>query len=206
MEGGWQPFVDHMLVYVDAGDLRGLMQSRMERVSEPTAEPSRMTIPRPDIVLVVDDSPADRASADRRPPGRRHDGHGRGRTARRRSDLATQLRPDIILMDAVMPAMDGFETCRRLKLLSGFDSVPVIFMTGLSEPEDSVRGFEAGGVDYVTKPIVIDDMLARMRVHLANARKIKSAQNRARCGRPLSRRHQPGRRHPLVHPAGLPPS
>ena len=90
-------------------------------------------------------------------------------------DVATRLRPDIVLMDAVMPDMDGFETCRRLKQLAGFDNVPVLFMTGLAEPEHSLRGFAAGGADYVTKPIVIDAMLARIGVHLANARKIQSA-------------------------------
>ena len=89
--------------------------------------------------------------------------------------VATRLKPDIVLMDAVMPGMDGFETCRRLKAMSGFDDVPVIFMTGLTEPGDSVRGFEAGGADYVTKPIVLDSMLARIGVHLRNARKIQSA-------------------------------
>lgn len=89
--------------------------------------------------------------------------------------IAGRLKPDIVLMDAVMPGMDGFETCRQLKMLSGFDNVPVIFMTGLSEPEDSVRGFQAGGADYVTKPIVLDAMLARISVHLSNARKIQSA-------------------------------
>lgn len=90
-------------------------------------------------------------------------------------DIATRLRPDVVLMDAVMPDMDGFETCRRLKRLAGFDNVPVLFMTGLAEPEHSLRGFQAGGADYVTKPIVIDAMLARIGVHLSNARKIQSA-------------------------------
>ena len=87
--------------------------------------------------------------------------------------VAARLKPDIVLMDAVMPGMDGFETCRQLKALSGFDNVPVIFMTGLSE--DSVKAFQAGGADYVTKPILIDPMLARIGVHLSNARKIQSA-------------------------------
>ena len=89
--------------------------------------------------------------------------------------VAARLKPDIVLMDAVMPSMDGFETCRQLKMLSGFDNVPVIFMTGLSEPEHSVRGFEAGGADYVTKPLILDSMMARIRVHLSNARKLQSA-------------------------------
>src|SRR5581483_4611727 len=81
----------------------------------------------------------------------------------------------IILLDAVMPGMDGFETCRRLKSDTGFGNVPVIFMTGLAETEHIVGGLEAGGVDYVTKPIVIEEMLARIRVHLANARLTQSA-------------------------------
>ena len=88
---------------------------------------------------------------------------------------ASRLAPDIVLLDAVMPELDGFETCRRLKAMSGFDLVPVIFMTGLKDEADAVRGFEAGGADYVTKPIVLDAMLARMRVHLVNAQKLRTA-------------------------------
>ena len=89
--------------------------------------------------------------------------------------IVDQITPDIVLLDAVMPGMDGFETCRRLKRDAGLDHVPIIFMTGLAETEHIVRGLEAGGVDYVTKPIVIQEMLARIRVHLANARLTQSA-------------------------------
>ena len=71
--------------------------------------------------------------------------------------------------------MDGFETCRRLKRDAGLVNVPIIFMTGLAETDHIVRGLEAGGVDYVTKPIAIKEMLARIRVHLANARLTQSA-------------------------------
>lgn len=78
--------------------------------------------------------------------------------------------PDLILLDAMMPGLDGFETCRALKALPALSPIPVIFMTGLSDTAHVVRGLEAGGVDYVTKPIVIDEMLARIRVHLGNAR------------------------------------
>ncbi|WP_028009389.1 response regulator transcription factor [Solimonas flava] len=84
--------------------------------------------------------------------------------------LLDEITPDLVLMDAVMPGIDGFETCRRLKREKMLSHVPVIFMTGLSETEDVVRGLQAGGVDYVTKPIVIGELLARIRVHLANAR------------------------------------
>ena len=89
--------------------------------------------------------------------------------------LVDEITPDIILLDAVMPGMDGFETCRRLKAKGPLAHVPVIFMTGLSETEHIVKGLEAGGVDYVTKPIAPDEILARIRVHLAGARAAQSA-------------------------------
>jgi DNA-binding response OmpR family regulator len=127
-----------------------------------------------DVVLVVDDSPETlRLLTDAL------DGAGMtvmvamdGAAAMR---IVDQITPDIILLDAVMPGMDGFETCARLKRDAGLSNVPVIFMTGLAETEHIVRGLEAGGVDYVTKPIVIEEMLARIRVHLANARLTQSA-------------------------------
>jgi DNA-binding NarL/FixJ family response regulator len=89
--------------------------------------------------------------------------------------IVEQITPDIVLLDAVMPGMDGFETCKRLKRDAGLANVPIIFMTGLAETEHIVRGLEAGGVDYVTKPIVVEEMIARIRVHLANARMTQSA-------------------------------
>jgi DNA-binding response OmpR family regulator len=127
-----------------------------------------------DIALVVDDSPETlRLLTDAL--------DGAGMTVMVAMDGAAALRivdqitPDIVLLDAVMPGMDGFETCRRLKRDTGLSNVPVIFMTGLAETEHIVGGLEAGGVDYVTKPIVIEEMLARIRVHLANARMTQSA-------------------------------
>jgi DNA-binding response OmpR family regulator len=89
--------------------------------------------------------------------------------------IVGKITPDVILMDAVMPSIDGFETTRRLKRNRTLAHVPVIFMTGLTDTEDIVKGLEAGGVDYVTKPIVPDELLARIRVHLANARLAHSA-------------------------------
>lgn len=127
-----------------------------------------------DVALVVDDSPETlRLLTDAL------DGAGMtvmvamdGAAAMR---IVEQITPDIVLLDAVMPGIDGFETCRRLKRDAGLADVPVIFMTGLAETEHIVRGLEAGGVDYVTKPIVIEEMIARIRVHLANARLTQSA-------------------------------
>lgn len=89
--------------------------------------------------------------------------------------ITKNIRPDIILLDAIMPNMDGFETCRQLKLNPQLADVPIIFMTGLSDTEHVVMGLNAGGVDYVTKPINPEELIARMRVHLANARITQSA-------------------------------
>jgi len=89
--------------------------------------------------------------------------------------LLDAVPPDIILLDAVMPGLDGFETCRRIKARDGAAHIPVIFMTGLSETEHVVQGLEAGGVDYVTKPLALDALAARIRVHLGNARTTRSA-------------------------------
>jgi len=85
-------------------------------------------------------------------------------------DLLQRITPDLVLMDAVMPVMNGFEACRQLKRDKRFEHLPVIFMTGLSETEHVVEGLTAGGVDYLAKPIVVEELLARIRVHLANAR------------------------------------
>jgi len=85
-------------------------------------------------------------------------------------ELVDQVTPDIVLMDAMMPGISGFEACRRLKRDKLLANLPVIFMTGLSETEHVVEGLAAGGVDYVTKPIIVDELLARIRVHLTNAR------------------------------------
>jgi DNA-binding NarL/FixJ family response regulator len=89
--------------------------------------------------------------------------------------IVEKVIPDVILMDAVMPGTDGFETCRRLKQNRALAHVPVIFMTGLTDSVHIIEGLEAGGVDYVTKPIVPGELLARIRVHLANARMAQSA-------------------------------
>ena len=75
-------------------------------------------------------------------------------------------RPDIILLDVLMPGMDGFETCRRLKAEPATEDIPIIFMTSLTGTEDKVKGFEVGAVDYVTKPLHQEEVLARIKTHL----------------------------------------
>lgn len=90
-------------------------------------------------------------------------------------NIAQRMKPDIVLMDALMPVMDGFQTCKKLKAIPTLADIPVIFMTGLGDSEDVVRGLEAGGVDYLTKPIRPDELVARIKVHLNNARLTRSA-------------------------------
>jgi DNA-binding response OmpR family regulator len=89
--------------------------------------------------------------------------------------ICERVTPDTILMDAVMPGLDGFETCRKLKENQGLQHVPVIFMTGLSETEHIVKALDCGGVDFLTKPIDVDELKARIKVHLRNARSVQSA-------------------------------
>ena len=83
---------------------------------------------------------------------------------------ARQALPDVVLLDAVMPGMDGFEVARRLKAHAATAHIPIIFMTGLTETEHVIKAFQAGGVDYVTKPIRPQEVLARMAVHMSSAR------------------------------------
>ncbi len=90
-------------------------------------------------------------------------------------NIVDRITPDIILLDAVMPGLDGFETCLRLKANPSVSPVPVVFMTGLTETGHVVHALDAGGVDYLTKPINIDELRARIRVHLTNARSAQSA-------------------------------
>ncbi|MCB1439339.1 MAG: response regulator [Nitratireductor sp.] len=90
-------------------------------------------------------------------------------------DLVRRVDPDVILMDAVMPDPDGFETCRRLKFGDQPTPAPIIFMTGLGDPEHILKGLSAGGADYITKPVNIDELIARMAIHVGNAKMIQSA-------------------------------
>jgi DNA-binding response OmpR family regulator len=90
---------------------------------------------------------------------------------------AAQAVPDIVLLDAMMPGMDGFEVARRLKASPKTAHIPIIFMTGLTETEHLVAALEAGGVDYVTKPIKPKEVLARMGVHMQGARQARQARN-----------------------------
>jgi signal transduction histidine kinase len=86
-----------------------------------------------------------------------------GETALKRAEYG---QPDIIVLDVLMPGIDGFETCRLLKNDEATKEIPVIFMTALIDTSSKVKGFEAGGVDYVTKPFQQEEVLARITTHL----------------------------------------
>jgi len=127
-----------------------------------------------DVVLVVDDSPESLGMLNVAL-------NSQGYTALvalsglQALSIAEKVPPDVVLLDAMMPEMDGFETCRRLKEL--LPNTPIIFMTGLTEVEDIVKGIEAGGVDYVTKPISPDEVIVRIKRHIATAKLALSAQD-----------------------------
>ena len=130
------------------------------------------------VVMIVDDVPANLAML--------HDALDqagytvRVATSGERALESVQLSPpDLILLDAMMPGLDGFETCLRLKRELSTRHIPVVFMTGLSDSDHVVRGFQCGGADYVTKPIRPQEVLARIAAHLGNARAMSEAQQAA---------------------------
>lgn len=84
--------------------------------------------------------------------------------------LLERVTPELIVMDAVMTGIDGFETCRNIRRQPRFALLPVIFLTGLKDTGYVLEGLAAGGVDYVTKPVIVEELLARIRIHMSNAR------------------------------------
>ncbi len=92
-------------------------------------------------------------------------------------DQINHLQPDIILLDVVMPGIDGFETCRKIKDNPSTAGIPILFMTGRTELNDLLRGFNEGGRDYIVKPIKPPEVLARLEVHLNQARTLLRAES-----------------------------
>lgn len=140
-------------------------------MTAPSTDPAR---PGPehgaaDVVLIVDDVPDNLSLL--------HDALDEGgytvlvaTNGERALELAHEAQPDVVLLDAVMPGLDGFEVARRLKAAPETSHVPIIFMTGLAETEHVLAAFAAGGIDYVTKPIRPREVLARIAAHLHSAR------------------------------------
>ena len=127
-----------------------------------TIEPINTGTP---IVLVVDDTPANLGLVVECLEGKslRVAIARDGDEALRRAELVL---PDLILLDVMMPGLDGFETCRQLKAMDKTRDIPVIFMTSLTQTDEKIKGFRAGAVDYVTKPLQMEEMAARVNTHL----------------------------------------
>lgn len=147
-------------------------------IPPPSAPPASLGIDRAvaDVVLIVDDVPDNLAML--------HDaldeaGYAVLVATSGEQALAsvTEMPPDIVLLDALMPGMDGFEVARRLKADPRTAPIPIVFMTGLTETEHVVTAFAAGGSDYVTKPIRPREVVARIAAHLNTARAQRQARN-----------------------------
>jgi len=87
-------------------------------------------------------------------------------TGQQALDIVGEAQPDMILLDIMMPGMDGYATCERLKAEPSTRDVPVIFISAITQVQDKVRAFGAGGVDYIPKPFQVQEVLARVRAHL----------------------------------------
>lgn len=125
------------------------------------------------LILIVDDEPANLAamSALLKP-------HFRVRVAKsgaKALSLAESIAPDLVLLDVDMPELDGYETCRRLKHIESCINVPVVFVTGMRSEEAEEKGFAAGGVDYVHKPVSPALLIARVKTHLSHRRAVAEA-------------------------------
>lgn len=116
-------------------------------------------------VMVIDDTPSHLALLEKSLGG-----HGCQVVSFRDGEMAVKAAlaepPDLVLLDIVMPGMDGFEVCGRFKANPTLESIPIIFVTALDQAMDKLNAFSRGGVDYITKPFLVDELRARVRAHL----------------------------------------
>jgi two-component system cell cycle response regulator len=126
---------------------------------------SAVSLRREPAILIVDDAPA---SLDVLRTMMSQQGYQTyvATSGERALSLARRVRPDLILLDVVMPGMDGLETCRQLKLHRGTQDIPIIFMSARNDTDDVVAGFDRGGVDYIGKPLRMAEVCARVRTQL----------------------------------------
>jgi len=125
-----------------------------------------------ELILIVDDEPGNLQLLGSFLKKNQY-GVGVAQNGQQALDFVDKKIPDMILLDVMMPDMDGFEVCRRLKVMDCMKDVPILFITALSDTESILKGFRAGGVDYINKPIVQEEVLARISVQLSNKRLIR---------------------------------
>ena len=122
-------------------------------------------IPAEATILIVDDNPANLGVLTHA-----LEAHGFRVLVAHRGEVGIQIaqlaQPNLILLDVVLPDIDGFETCRRLKANEVTKDIPVLYMTVLTEAAEKVKGFQAGGVDYFTKPFQEEEVMVRFTTHL----------------------------------------
>jgi len=141
---------------------------------------------RKDTVLIVDDSPENIQVLSHLLYGENFN-IAIALSGREALDIVARNPPDFILLDIMMPGMDGFEVCERLKQMPEICKIPVIFVTGKAQPEDIVKGFELGAVDYIAKPFNSTELLSRVAIHL----ELKQARDQLNCQRrQLATQHQ----------------
>ena len=119
----------------------------------------------PSRILIIDDAPANIQTLSTILKERGYN-INIATNGRQGLEVLERIRPDLILLDIMMPEMDGFETCRRIKASTAWREIPIIFLTAKTDTADIVRGFELGAVDYVAKPFNAHELLARVNTHL----------------------------------------
>jgi len=119
----------------------------------------------PSRILIIDDAPANIQTLSTLLKERGHQ-INIATNGRQALEVLERIRPDLILLDIMMPEIDGFETCRRIKASTAWREIPIIFLTAKTDTADIVRGFELGAVDYVAKPFNAHELLARVNTHL----------------------------------------
>ena len=142
--------------------------------SQPSLQ--RYTASAPENILLVDDSPANLRLLSQILG---EHGYGvRAVTSGPRALASVELTPpDLILLDIRMPEMDGFEVCQQLKANPRTADVPILFISALDDIQDKMRAFSAGGVDYITKPFQLEEVIARVETHLALRRLQRNLQD-----------------------------
>src|SRR5258708_15375564 len=119
----------------------------------------------PSRILIIDDAPANIQTLSTILKERGYN-INIATNGRQGLEVLERIRPDLILLDIMMPEMDGFETCRRIKASTAWREIPIVFLTAKTDTGDIVRAFELGAVDYVAKPFNAHELLARVNTHL----------------------------------------